>query len=82
MNCGDVLLLVVIVVSLYMVMQYPAPFPQTADRLDKFEFLDPVGLNVEKLPNPMHHYSRHEQVFGERSHGPLGCVRRPGMTWW
>jgi hypothetical protein len=27
MNCGDVLLLVVIVVSLYMVMQYPAPFP-------------------------------------------------------
>ncbi len=27
----------------------------------------------------MHHHARHAQLFGERSHGPLRCVRWPGF---
>ena len=38
-----------------------------------------MGLNIETLPNPMHHHARHAQVFGERSHGPLRRVRWPGF---
>jgi hypothetical protein len=45
----------------------------------QFEFLDPVGLNIETLPNPMHHHARHTQVLGERSHRPLRRVRWPGF---